>query len=358
MTQSIDYLIVGQGLAGSILAYEILKTGATLSIINDTNGECASKVAAGIFNPITGKRFVKTWHCDEIYPTIIPYYSRLEQELSFKFLHQNQIIRPISNIKEQNQLISLADDSENEKYIEFKSNITEIAAFSNMNFGAISTKIGGWVDVPALLNILKKHLEKTTNYLNQIFNYELIEFKNDEIFYKEIKYKKIIFCEGNGALKNPYFNWLPFNTVKGEILNIDMDSALKNYILLNGIFIVPISNEIYKVGATYNWADKSSEITKEGRNELELKLKKLLKNNYQIISQQAGIRPATIDRRPFVGLHPKYENIAIFNGLGTKGVSLAPYFAKEFTNFIIKGSQLNPEININRFSSLYLSSDF
>jgi glycine/D-amino acid oxidase-like deaminating enzyme len=358
MPQSFDYLIVGQGLAGSILAYELLKTGANLTIIDNSDGESASKVAAGIFNPITGKRFVKTWLCDEIYNTIIPFYSQLELELNTQFLYQNQIVRPISNIKEQNQLISLANEPENEKYIEFKTNISEISSITNINYGLISTKIGGWIDVPTMLISMKNLFQKNTNYIDQIFDYQLIEFKNDGIFYKENKFKKIIFCEGNGALQNPYFNWLPFNTVKGEILNITMDSPLKNYILLQGIYIVPTINDQYKVGATYNWVDKNTEITYDGRNELELKLKKLLKNNYQTISQHAGIRPATIDRRPFIGLHPKHRCISIFNGLGTKGVSLAPYFAKDFTNFLINGTQLNSDVNINRFSSLYLSSDF
>ncbi len=358
MSQTFDYLIVGQGLAGSILAMELIEVGYKIQIIDNPDGPSSSKVAAGIFNPITGKRFVKTWFCDEIYPNIYEYYEKLEKQLGQSFLHKTQIIRPIETIKEQNQLIELASRTDHSNYIDYLFENSEISATITSNFGLITTKIGGWVNVPVLLEATKKHLISNSNYYSQIFDYELIEIKEKSIKYNNQEYRKIIFCEGYNSTNNLYFNWLPFNAVKGEVLIIETKIDLQNFILLKGIFVVPLGNYKYKVGATYNWADKTTENTEAGKLELQKKLENLIGPNFKIINQTAGIRPATVDRRPFLGLHPQYTQLAIFNGLGTKGVSLAPYFAKEMVNFLENNKQLNPEININRFSSLYLEHNF
>jgi glycine/D-amino acid oxidase-like deaminating enzyme len=357
MHQSFDYLIVGQGLAGSLLAFELLKSGAKIMVIDNPNGASSSKVAAGIFNPITGKRFVKTWLCDEIYPTIVPFYQEMEVLLNSKFLHKTPIARPISNVKEQNHLIGLADEPENENFIEYCAKVNEIETITDLKLGALLSKIGGWVNVPLFLEALKKYLENKVLFLNQAFDYNQIIFEKDSVNYLNYTFKKIIFCEGANYTNNPHFNWLPFNTVKGELLTVKMDIDLQNHILLDGIFIVPSGNQAFKVGATYDWTDKTISTTEAGKLEISKKLQKLIHTNFQIINHEAGIRPATVDRRPFLGEHPRYQNLAIFNGLGTKGVSLAPYFAKEMTNFLINNIQVNPEVNINRFSSLYLSSE-
>lgn len=358
MNQSFDYLIVGQGLAGSLLSLELIEKGAKVLVFDNPDGQSSSKVAAGIFNPVTGKRFVKTWLCDEIYPNIIPFYKSLEAKFRVKILHKTPISRPIESVKEQNQIIDLADDPQNEPYVAFQQSPPEIKEFTDAKYGVLSTKIGGWVDVAIFLKTIKNYLIENNSYKIHVIDYEQIIIKKDSVNYQKYIFKKVIFCEGYSTVNNPYFNWLPFNAVKGEVLNLKMDTALKNFILLKGIFVVPNPNGTYKIGATYNWVDKTSEITNDGRNEIEEKLRKLTKIDFEFISQSAGIRPATVDRRPFLGLHPKYNSIGIFNGLGTKGVSLGPYFAQHFANFLINNEQLNSDVNINRFSSLYLSSDF
>jgi glycine/D-amino acid oxidase-like deaminating enzyme len=356
--QSFDYLIVGQGLAGSLLAYELLEAGAKVMVIDNPAGPSSSKVAAGIFNPITGKRFVKTWLCDEIYPSLVQFYKNLEQKLKAKFLNESAIIRPIASIKDQNFLISLADDPQHSTYIEYLNSHPEIDSAVQKKYGLLSTKIGGWLNVPCFLEACKKYFISKQAYFTELFDYQLIEQFEKSIFYKNISAKSIVFCEGYGMVQNPFFNYLPFNAVKGEILDVEMEVKIGNNILMDGIFIVPNGGNKFKIGATYNWQDKTMEITEKGRDELLSKIVKLIKIDYKIINQAAGIRPATIDRRPFLGLHPCSNQMAVFNGLGTKGVSLGPYFAKHFTKFLLNNEQLMPDVNINRFSSLYLSSDY
>jgi glycine/D-amino acid oxidase-like deaminating enzyme len=362
MSKAIDYLIVGQGLAGSFLAHELIKNGQKVFVVDNPNGPSSSKVSAGIFNPVTGKRFVKTWLCDEIYPNIIPFYQKLEKELGANFLNIMPIFRPVSNTKEQNQIISLCNEPGLKPYINFQNSLGNIGDLKNYlkfekDFGALSTNIGGWVNVPILLESFKAFLKINGSYLAQCIDYKDIVISKYENTWENIRFKKMIFCEGYGAVKNPFFKWLPFNAVKGEIINISANINLKNHVLLNGIFVLPTGENTFKVGATYNWEDKTTEITYTGRKILEHKLDKLLKNKSEFISQEAGIRPATVDRRPFLGMHQKYNQMGVFNGFGTKAVSLGPYFATHFVKFLLKNEQLMDDVNINRFSSLYLSSE-
>ncbi len=357
MSQTFDYLIVGQGLAGSLLALELIKKGQKVLVVDNPAGQSASKVAAGIFNPITGKRFVKTWLADEIYPNLIPFYENLENEFGVKFLNNRPIFRPIETPKEQNQIIELCEKSEIVSFAKFENSPEELMKIIDCKFGGLSAKISGWLNVPIFLKTVKSHLQKSNQYISQYIDYKDIIVSKKAIIWQQFLFDKVIFCEGYSATVNPYLKWLPFNAVKGEVITINKNVNLKNHVLLKGIFVVPLGENNFKVGATYNWTDKTDEITEVGRLELENKFEKLLGSPFEIVAQNAGIRPATIDRRPFIGLHPAFENIGVFNGLGTKGVSLGPYFSAHFVDFLINNTQLMPEININRFSSLYLSSN-
>ena len=164
----------------------------------------------------------------------------------------------------------------------------------------------------------------------------------------------IIYCEGFYGINNPYFNYLPFSPVKGELLDIEIQNADIQEIINQGAFVIPLGNEIYRLGATYSWHELDFLPTEQGKADLTEKYQKLMKPDMKILSHRAGVRPATKDRRPFLGIHPEFENIGIFNGLGSKGVSLAPYFARQFVDYLVNNKELDKEVNINRFASLYL----
>lgn len=160
--------------------------------------------------------------------------------------------------------------------------------------------------------------------------------------------KKIIYCNGFVAQQSKFFSFLPFSPVKGELLVLKVRKDFE-HIFNRGVFMLPIGNNICKVGATYNWRDLSPNPTEEAKNELLEKLNKLSNLTFEIENQIVGTRPATRDRRPFLGLHPKLEPLGIFNGLGTKGVSLAPYFADQLVNYLEGMSDLANEVSINRY---------
>ena len=180
-----------------------------------------------------------------------------------------------------------------------------------------------------------------------------LSLRYSDDYYNGIE-ETIIYCEGFNAINNPYFNYLPFSPVKGELLDIKIHEINIQEIINQGAFVIPLGDDVYRLGATYSWHELDFIPTEQGRNELMGKYQKLMKPEMKIGSHRAGVRPATKDRRPFIGMHPEFENVGIFNGLGSKGVSLAPYFAKQFVDFLVNDKELHPEVNINRFASLYL----
>jgi len=205
-----------------------------------------------------------------------------------------------------------------------------------------------------LLAAVRAYFRARGRYTDQPFSCDSLTVRPDGVRWGEHTFRKVIFCEGPlGNQSNPYFSWLPYNPVKGQLLEIELDDYPIRNIVNQGIFILPYRENACRVGATYTWHDLDWQTTEDGKQFLEEKLKALLTVPYRIVNQWAGIRPATRDRRPLIGLHPEHPAVGIFNGLGAKGVSLAPYFADEFAAFLGGGKDLDPEVNISRCFSLY-----
>ena len=335
-----NYTIIGQGLAGSLLAYFLLKEGQNVQIFNDPNIPSSSKIAAGIYNPVTGKRLVKTWLADEIFPFLEDFYPRLERELNAKFFFPMPIFHPFPDATTQKFFRSdhVADDFFDYCSLTFEND--KYAGVVQSNLGGITMKHAGWVDLKVMLNAFR----------NYFLERNLLTETTDT---PEITDDTMIFCEGFNGKFNPYFNYLPFNPVKGEIMDVEIKYLDSQEIINQGVFVIPLGKDKFRLGATYKWDALDFEPTEDGAAVLTEKYAKLMKPSMQILSQQAGVRPATKDRRPFIGMHPKLDNVGIFNGLGSKGVSLAPFFSNQFVDFLVNRKELHPEVNINRFASLY-----
>ncbi len=343
-----DYIIVGQGLAGSVLGLTLLKNNKKILILDDNLRPAASKIAAGLYNPITGMRLVKTWEADIIFPFLINFYSEMEKILDAKFFFPASIYHPFDSIEIQNDWMARTERQDLKRYILPKSdNIPE--GLLHHPLGGISGNFSGFIDVKLFVECCKEGFIKEDIYRNDIFDFNDLKVSEDQINYKNYKADKIIFCEGIYVLNNPYFNFLPFKYVKGEILTLAINDIKLNTIINKGVYLLQTNNGDFKLGATYDWNLNDWNITEGGKIELVEKLNKFIIKPYQIINHQAGVRPASLDRRPIIGLHPTYKNMGIFNGLGTKGVSLAPYFAHEFVQLLENGKEMNKEVQIQRF---------
>lgn len=347
----LDFIIVGQGIAGSALALSLIKAGYNICVINQPNLSNSSKIAAGIWNPIVFKRLTKSWLADKLIPELVSFYEYWEKELNTTLIHKRSIIKPFTEEQEKTLWIKKANDTESEN-IFLDTNTYENLQIDERYFVKSYSKVlnAGNLNVAHFLENTKNYIKEKQNYIEEEFDYSQLAITPQEITYTTIKAKNIIFCEGHLITKNPYFNWIPMKPAKGETLTISCPNLqLKNDIFNKGFFILPLDNDLYKVGATYEWEQLNDIPTEKGKTELTQKLNSILTSPYQIVSHNAGVRPSVIDRRPVVGEHPEFKNVFIFNGLGTKAVMLAPYFSKQLVNFIQTNLAIDEEVNPARF---------
>jgi len=347
----VDYIIVGQGLAGSLIAYELLKRNRKILVYDLPEENQSSSVAAGLFNPVTGRRFIKTWKADDLFPFLHKFYPAAENHLKSKFFYPLPLFRPFINLLEQNNIIADVSNTEENNYL-IKANSESRALRIDKDFGGVEVKAAGFLDIPVFIDSVRERIRETGRYTTGWFKEENLLLKPESIHYEEYISEKIIFCNGARASGSKLFSWLPFRPVKGELIYTTISPPFE-FIYNRNLFILPFKNEVHKVGSTYDWERIDAIPTKEGKKMLENKLKAILDVNFKTINHIAGIRPATKDRRPFIGRHPKYKNIGIFNGLGSKGVSLGPYFAYKFIDSLESDTEIDFEANIKRYNSLY-----
>ncbi len=349
-----DYLIIGQGLAGTCLAHQFLQKGKSVKIIQNQDLPSSSKVAGGMFNPVTGKRLARTWLLEETYDYLHTFYQDLEISLNTKILHKIPLFRPYKNENQKNQFIKAIVSKDLESILQDIPVSESKTRTIKAPLGGILTSKSGRLDVPLFLEKSAEYFNKKQIIHFENFDHTELSIKKEYIEYKSVKYKNIIFCEGYHVKDNPLFNWLPFNPVKGETLDVTLTHEVNITEIINqGAWLMPLGDNKYKMGSTYDWDNLNFEITEKAKDEILEKSKNFLIPEPTIIAQSAGVRPAVEDRRPILGKHPKHSNIIIFNGLGTKGVSLAPYFSKQLAEYLINGKEINPESTIDRFYPLY-----
>ncbi|WP_117884790.1 NAD(P)/FAD-dependent oxidoreductase [Aureibaculum luteum] len=343
----VDYIIVGLGLAGLAFAEELERNDKSYIIYEDYS-QNSSRVAGGVYNPVILKRFTPVWDAFDQLNIAIPFYAALEQKLNIQIDYPLDIYRIFTSVEEQNNWFNACDKPFFENYM-----IPKIIKNNNQGinapFGLGSVTNTGKIDTKALLDAYIDYLQKRDLIVNEGFEYSKVIFNEDHVKYKTITAKKIVFCEGYGVVKNPFFKDIPLKEAKGELLTIHSPNLNINYIIKSSVFIMPLGNDTYKVGATFNWTDKTLNPTEEAKDELENKLKKIINVPYKVIDQKAGIRPTVKDRRPIIGTHPNNPQLAILNGLGTRGVMLAPKMAKQLYNHLENDEQLSKEVDISRF---------
>lgn len=343
----IDFLIVGGGLAGVSFAEIALSNNRTVLVI-DNDGQSSSKAAAGLYNPVVLKRFTPAWNAHVQLPFMRHFFDTLEERLGAKFCFDKPIFRRFSSIEEQNNWFVAGDHNVLRQYLSpTLINDHIVGVNSPYDYGEVFG--AGYVDVSMLLLKYSQLLSMSNMWLKEQFDYNHISVLEDHVKYRNYQVQNVIFAEGFALLQNPYFGYLPLVGLKGELLIIHAPDLQMEVIVNSGIFILPIGNELYKVGATYNWKDKSAAPTVEGRSELLEKLKEFASFDFQVVNHIAGVRPTVRDRRPLIGTHNIHRRLHVLNGLGSRGVMVGPSMAKALFEHIEFGSSLPANIDIRRF---------
>ena len=341
---NIDFLIIGQGIAGTLLSHTLLKAGSSVLVIDEYKPNSASRIAAGVINPVSGRRFTIAWQYDEIYPVAVSVYKELEQLLNMPVLKERDIwtVLPSEQLRE-----AFMERTSGLEYMHLPVS-DPYEQWLHQPFGAAVIK-GATVLLHNLLPAWRAYLQKQHALLEERMDLDLLQVNDNGVKYKHITARKVIFCEGAQTVSNPWFKDIPFLLNKGEVLHVRIPGLHTADIIKRTIALVPQSPETFWVGATFAWNYEDELPTADKRAFLEAGLQQLLKVPYEVLEQQAGVRPSGTDRRPMMGLHPDFPALGIFNGLGTKGTSLAPAMAAQFAAHLLKETPLQPETDSKRF---------
>lgn len=354
---SLKFLIIGQGLAGTLAGHRLEVAGHTVHYSDAPQQTAASSVAAGIVNPITGRRFVKSWRIDELIPEAKGLYSRLEQILGLKLWYEQPLIRTLYNRGDLNDWQARSADPGYPEYMEDQPDPGRIPELTDSVFAYAGVRHAARVDVGGLVQAFRKKLVQENRLRNEAFDYAQIPVLLGAAAgaKKELKsrqgYDHVICCEGWRARHNPYFSYLPHGGNKGEVLIVKTKAPVLDRMFKHRIFLVPLADETYWVGATSENRFDDDSPTPANRTFLEDRLAEILTGtDYEISGHQAAVRPTVKDRRMFIGTHPELKRLHILNGLGTKGASLAPLGSRWLVESLLEGRALPPEVDIARFN--------
>jgi glycine/D-amino acid oxidase-like deaminating enzyme len=344
----LDYLIVGSGLAGISFAEMALQNGKSILVL-DNNSQNSSKIAGGLYNPVILKRFSEVGQAKEHLLVMKEFFSVLEKKLNSQLDFKTPILRKFFSVEEQNNWFAASDKVNLAPYLSNRI-ITKKYECIDSPFGYGEVLQTGYVDTALLLERYKNYLIQNQLFLEESFEYMLLQEETNGIQYKDIQARHIIFAEGFGMHANPYFMDLPLDGTKGELLIIKAPLLNLDVILNTSVFILPLGNDLFKIGATYNWDDKTALPTEAGKNELVERIKEIITCDFEIIAHNAGVRPTVKDRKPLVGTQAHHNYIHILNGLGTRGVMLGPAMAKALFENIEYQKPLDRFVDIKRFA--------
>jgi glycine/D-amino acid oxidase-like deaminating enzyme len=348
---NLPILIVGQGISGTMLSWMLKKNGIAHLVLDNDAPNSASRVAAGIINPVTGRRIVKTWMIDDLIPFAVATYKELEKELQQKFIAYKPIVDyfPTLQMKEafEERLSEKAD------YLVLGDSIKiEHQLLNNFGYGIIQPAYV--TNVNLLIHLYSNYLKQSNALITDEFNEEeLVDF-GTHVTYCKKPFRKVIYATGYTCQQSKYWSVLPFAPNKGEAIIIKAPALLQEYIYKRGITIAPINNQHFWVGANYAWNFADECPTPFFCKQTEKQLQEILRIPFTVVNHLSAIRPANIERRPFVGFHPLYKNIGILNGMGAKGTSLAPYFAQQLADHIAHNTPLLPEVDVLRFENILI----
>jgi glycine oxidase len=348
-----EVLIVGQGIAGTLMAHQFLKRGVKAMVVDEQAASSSSLVAAGIINPITGRNFNKTWEFGRLWNYLVPFYQELEKLLETKLFHSCSIHRALPNAKEFNDWSMRSQDPDIHYLVNNAPNLDQFKHKIKLP-EFCSAFPGARVDTAKMVTLYREYLKRHGLFLDQCFQYSDLSIEKDCLVYQGIQFKFIVFAEGHKASLNPYFKALPFRPFKGQILELTMFSHGFTDILKNQLFFVPLNEDKVWVGTENTHHPINDNVEDSITQKLMDQCAHLLETqDWEPKESRAAIRPAISDRRPILGAHPLWKNIFIFNGLGSKGTSLGPYFSEVLYQHMLIGAPLPAEVDIQRFYPLF-----
>jgi len=302
-----------------------------------------------MINPITGRKYVKTWQADTLWPFLEDHYTLLEKNLSEPIIHAHPLFKVLPDIDALNTWQMRLGDAAYHKYLKDNQPSRLEGIDLLQPHGGFYINKAYRVDGPSLLGASVRRWVSKGCYQREAFDLSELAYDGTSVRYRSLRAKHIVFCQGHTISSNPFFPDIPVRANKGEALIIKSKSLPKDVIIGHQVNIVPLGKDRYWVGSTYAWEDETIEPTAAGKQGLLDRLAKSFQGEYRVLDHLAGLRPASKDRRPIIGRSPKSAQVACLAGMGTKGYSLSPYFADMLLDALFNQKDILPEVNLARF---------
>lgn len=346
-----NILIIGQGLAGSLLAHTLIENEQAVTVIDNCSPQSASRIAAGIINPLTGQRMVVAPDVEYCLPVAIERYTHLAEQFNQVFYVPKQILRLFRDDSDKERFRSRSNNDDYKGYLGQKFDAGKSDEPINDSLGGFKQKRTAHLNIPLLLDCLREYFKQNATYIAESLEYEELEIFDDVIQWKNNRFDDVIFCEGANAIDNPWFRWLPFQLSRGDLLTINTEEKLPKSIINHGHWLLPLDGQGAKIGASYSWDWTEEAPSPEAKQDLIRSAKEILVrgDSLKIIDHQSGIRPTTKDKQPFIGTHPEFRHLHCFNGFGSRGGMLIPYHANCMVEHLLTQNPLPPAADIIRF---------
>ena len=346
-----DYIIVGQGVAGTMMAHALLKRDFQVLVVDRGHHKSSTASAAGLINPVTGRRFVKAWMYEELREAALQMYGELEELLGRKFIYEQPIARGIAYEAEKKNLDKRFDKPAYSKFIHSLDAEPSIKNRFSTQLGWVTLKQGLQVDIQGLIAEYRDYLMGQGQIQEEEFDFSELTLKGEKVVYRGIEAGGIIFAQGAGGMSHPFFDYLNYEPSKGQAEVVELEGSPLDYIYKGPVFVVPLpGRKEHWVGTINKWEFDGDLPEKEMKKELMDKLNSCINEDFTAVESLSGIRMGTKDRKPVIGVHPLHRNLYIFNGMGAKGTSFAPFWSEYMADFLTgKKKEIPNEVSADRY---------
>ena len=324
-----DILIVGQGLAGTMLAWEFERAGIPFAMVDEGHAAAATAAAAGLVNPITGRRLVKSWRFETLAPMPRSTYRYVEEQQGIP-LRRDMRLRRV-----------FADDEERRLATDVKRRAALAPFIESADEAGWWIRGAAQVDLRALLEYSRRRWR----------NAGLLREDSVDAAAVAGQHGLVIDCRGRAGARASGFDFVPWEFSQGELLELEIAGLAQDVILNRRFWIVPVGERTALAGATHQPGVQEPVRSEDARAAMEKSVREIVAPgvSFRVVGHRAGVRVSVADRRPVVGRHPAAAPLGLVNGLGAKGVLWAPLLARAWAEHLATGRAFDAEIDVTRF---------
>lgn len=337
-----DVIIIGQGLAGTVLSTTLQQRGKRVVVFDVPLAGRASEVAAGLVNPVSLRRTVLTWRASEMLAIAGAFYRDLGLQYDQVFWHPMPLVAVFPTAQEAGIWQLRTKDADTARFVRMDTTAHQVLDALPQPYGRGIIDRCAWVDVRAMLGAHRAVLLAEGALREVRIDHAAITHYADGVGVLDCTAPQVVHCGG------PFASAPGLVPVKGEGLTVRIPGLQLDRIVHRGVFLLPMGNEVYRVGSTFAWDDVWSGPSEEARRYLLDRTERLVEREVVVMDHWCGVRPASKDRRPVLGRIGPHE--MVFNGLGSRGVVLAPWCAQHLYDHLYDGKELDEEVRVGRFS--------